>query len=92
MEHDASINKAREVLQVEADSILSLIDKLDDNFTRAVETIYKSKGRVIVTGIGKSGIIGKKIAATMTSTPKMSAGTMGDFFWGGGMGALFIGG
>jgi len=68
MEPDASIKKAREVLQVEADSILKLMDKLDDNFTRAVETIYKSKGRVIVTGIGKSGIIGKKIAATMTST------------------------
>ena len=68
MEHDVSITKAREVLQLEADSILKLIDKLDENFTNAVETIYKSKGRVIVTGIGKSGIIGKKIAATMTST------------------------
>jgi arabinose-5-phosphate isomerase len=68
MEHHSSINKAKEVLQIEADSILKLIDKLDDNFTRAVETIYKSKGRVIVTGIGKSGLIGKKIAATLTST------------------------
>ncbi len=68
MARDTSLNKAIEVLQVEADSILKLIDKLDDNFTRAVETIYKSKGRVIVTGIGKSGIIGRKIAATLTST------------------------
>ena len=68
MEHDASISKARDVLQVEADSILKLIDKLDENFTRAVDVIYQSKGRVIVTGIGKSGLIGRKIAATLTST------------------------
>jgi len=68
MEQDTSIQKARDVLQVEAESILKLIDKLDENFTRAVEAIHRSKGRVIVTGIGKSGLIGKKIAATLTST------------------------
>ena len=63
MKQGVSIKRAREVLQVEAESILKLIDKLDDHFTRAVESIYHCKGRVIVTGIGKSGLIGKKIAA-----------------------------
>jgi arabinose-5-phosphate isomerase len=68
MKEDDSINRARDVLRLEAESILRLIERLDDNFTRAVNLIYHSKGRVIVTGIGKSGIIGKKIAATLTST------------------------
>ena len=59
---------AGDVLRIEAECILQLIDKLDDNFARAIDLIYKSKGRVIVTGIGKSGLIGKKIVATLTST------------------------
>ena len=63
-----SIKRAREVLKIEAESILNLINKIDDTFAEAVDIIYKSKGRVIVTGIGKSGLIGKKIVATMTST------------------------
>lgn len=63
-----AIKRAKEVLKIEAQSILKLIDKVDDNFSRAVDLIYKSKGRVIITGIGKSGLIGHKIAATMTST------------------------
>jgi arabinose-5-phosphate isomerase len=65
---DNAIRKAGEVLKIEADSILGLIGKLDDNFSRAVETIYRAKGRIIVTGIGKSGLIGRKIVATLTST------------------------
>lgn len=65
---DLSIQLAKDVLKIEAESISGLIDKLDDNFTKAVDTIYKSNGRVIVTGIGKSGLIGKKIVATLTST------------------------
>jgi len=68
MKKDLSIQLAKDVLKIEAESISSLIDKLDDNFTKAVDTIYKSNGRVIVTGIGKSGLIGKKIVATLTST------------------------
>lgn len=63
-----AIARAKEVLKIEASSILRLIDKLDNNFSRAVDLIYKSKGRVIVTGIGKSGLIGHKIVATLTST------------------------
>ncbi|MBM4272270.1 MAG: KpsF/GutQ family sugar-phosphate isomerase [Deltaproteobacteria bacterium] len=68
MRDNRSLKRAREVLKTEAESILHLIDKLDSNFTKAVEIIYRSKGRVIVTGIGKSGLIGKKIVATLTST------------------------
>jgi arabinose-5-phosphate isomerase len=63
-----SIQRAREVLKIEAESILNLIDKVDENFSKAVDIICNSKGRVIVTGIGKSGLIGKKIVATLTST------------------------
>ena len=63
-----TIRRAKEVLKIEAQSILRLIDKIDDNFSLAVDTICKSKGRVIITGIGKSGLIGKKIVATLTST------------------------
>lgn len=63
-----TIERAKEVLKIEANSILRLIDKIDNNFSKAVELIYKSKGRVIITGIGKSGLIGHKIAATLTST------------------------
>jgi arabinose-5-phosphate isomerase len=60
--------KAKEVIRKEAKAIALLEKKIDENFVRAVELISKCKGRVIVTGIGKSGIIGKKIAATLTST------------------------
>ena len=63
-----AIKRAKEVLKIEAQSILRLIDKLDNNFSCAVDLIYKSKGRVIITGIGKSGLIGHKIVATLTST------------------------
>jgi arabinose-5-phosphate isomerase len=60
--------KAKEVIRKEAKAIALLEKKIDENFVKAVELILKCKGRVIVTGIGKSGIIGKKIAATLTST------------------------
>ncbi|MEA2014497.1 MAG: KpsF/GutQ family sugar-phosphate isomerase [Thermodesulfobacteriota bacterium] len=63
-----SIKQAKEVLKIEAESILSLANKIDSGFSRAVEIIDKAKGRVIVTGIGKSGLVGKKIVATLTST------------------------
>ncbi len=59
---------AKEVFQIEADSILKLQERLDSNIENAVETIIKSKGRVIVTGMGKSGLIARKIAATLSST------------------------
>jgi arabinose-5-phosphate isomerase len=65
---DESLRQAREVLKIEAECILGLIPKLDQNFSKAVETIFGAKGRVIVSGIGKSGLIGRKIVATFTST------------------------
>jgi len=59
---------ARKVLQTEADAILALIERLDGAFERAVRLLLECRGRVIVTGIGKSGIICQKIAATLAST------------------------
>ena len=59
---------ARLVLQTEAAAITALIDRLDENFDRAVRLLYECQGRVIVTGMGKSGIICRKIAATLAST------------------------
>jgi arabinose-5-phosphate isomerase len=59
---------ARKVLQTEAAAIMSLVERLDENFDRAVRMLYDCQGRVIVTGMGKSGIICRKIAATLAST------------------------
>jgi len=59
---------AARVLRMEADAILGLVAKLDARFERAVELLQGCSGRVIVTGMGKSGIIGRKIAATLAST------------------------
>jgi arabinose-5-phosphate isomerase len=59
---------ARRVLQTEAAAILALVDRLDGEFERAIALLLECKGRVIVTGIGKSGIICQKIAATLSST------------------------
>jgi len=64
-----NINKiAKEVFQIESNEILNLQDNLTDDFEKAVKLVYKSKGKFIVCGMGKSGIIGKKIAATLAST------------------------
>jgi arabinose-5-phosphate isomerase len=62
------VEVARKVLRTEAAAILDLVDKIDGQFERAVETLLECRGRVIVTGIGKSGIICQKIAATFSST------------------------
>jgi arabinose-5-phosphate isomerase len=59
---------ARKVLRIEAEAILDLIERIDTRFERAVEALYACHGRVVVTGMGKSGIICKKIAATLAST------------------------
>ena len=58
---------ARKVLQTEAAAILALVDRLDESFERAVRLLLDCRGRVIVTGMGKSGIICRKIAATLSS-------------------------
>lgn len=59
---------AKAVLQTEADSILQLIDRINDDFHHACEIVLNCEGRVVVTGMGKSGHIGNKIAATLAST------------------------
>lgn len=61
-------DRARDVFRIEADAISRLADKLDERFDRAVEAILHCSGRVIVAGMGKSGLIGKKITATFNST------------------------
>ena len=63
-----SVERAKRVLKIEADAIHCLRDKIDENFERAVELIYRCKGKVVVMGVGKSGIIAKKIASTLVST------------------------
>ena len=60
--------EARRVLEIEAAAIRSLADGLDDGFDTAVALLHGTSGRVVVTGIGKSGIVGQKIAATLAST------------------------
>ena len=59
---------AREVFRIESEAVAALADRLDESFDRAVEAILNCKGRVIVAGMGKSGLIGKKIVATFNST------------------------
>ena len=63
-----ALDLARKVLRTEAAAILGLVDRVDGNFERAVQLLYECQGRVIVTGMGKSGIICRKIAATLSST------------------------
>jgi arabinose-5-phosphate isomerase len=59
---------AKKVLKTEAEAVLALIGKLDSTFEMAVQIIFESKGRVVVSGMGKSGLVGKKITATLAST------------------------
>ena len=62
------IEQAREVLKIEAQGILDLIERIGPEFEKAVQLIVKSRGRVIITGMGKSGLVGRKISATLSST------------------------
>ncbi|MCL5022969.1 MAG: KpsF/GutQ family sugar-phosphate isomerase, partial [Nitrospirae bacterium] len=62
------LDAAKKVLKTEAEAVLALTEKLDSNFEKGIEIIFRSKGRVVVTGMGKSGLVGKKIAATLAST------------------------
>lgn len=58
----------RRVLSIEADALITLAESLDETFVRAVETVFNAKGRVVCTGMGKSGHVARKIAATLAST------------------------
>lgn len=68
--YDSGVSRqiARKVLEIESQAILDLRDRLDESFDRAVETLFGCTGRVVVTGMGKSGLIGQKISATFAST------------------------
>jgi arabinose-5-phosphate isomerase len=63
-----SLETAKRVLRVESEAIASLIERLDARFEKAVELLHACKGRVVVTGLGKSGLVGRKLAATFAST------------------------
>jgi len=62
------IAKGKAVIRIEGDAILNLVESIDKNFAQAVELIFNSHGRVVFTGMGKSGIIARKIVATLNST------------------------
>ena len=68
MTKNAYIELGLAVLRTEADAISALATRLDDDFSRACDLILNCKGRIVVTGMGKSGHIGNKIAATLAST------------------------
>lgn len=63
-----ALSIAKRVLKTEADAVLALTEKLNSDFEKAVGMIFNARGRVVVTGMGKSGLVGKKIAATLAST------------------------
>ncbi|MBF0125949.1 MAG: KpsF/GutQ family sugar-phosphate isomerase [Magnetococcales bacterium] len=62
------LERAKNILRMEAEAILAMADRLDGRFGQAVALLFACQGRVVVTGIGKSGMIGRKIAATLAST------------------------
>ena len=66
-----SRDTARKVLEIEARAILDLVSRIDGSFDRAVEALLACTGRVVVTGLGKSGIIAQKLSATFASTPAL---------------------
>lgn len=63
-----SIERGKDVIRIEAEALKALVGKIDAHFDEAVELVFKSTGRVIVTGLGKSGLVARKIVATMNST------------------------
>ncbi|MBL7085209.1 MAG: KpsF/GutQ family sugar-phosphate isomerase [Candidatus Omnitrophica bacterium] len=62
-----SIKRGKEVLRIESEAIFNLIERLGSEFQQAVDVLYSCKGRIVVTGMGKGGIIGQKISATLSS-------------------------
>jgi arabinose-5-phosphate isomerase len=62
------VKEAKRVLRVEAQSILDLAERIDEDFSRAVEYLYHCKGKVVLMGMGKSGLVGRKISSTFAST------------------------
>lgn len=73
MDDKSIIQKGKEIIKIEAEAIIGLENRINESFAQAVNLIYNAKGRVVLTGTGKSGIIARKIAATMNSTGTPSA-------------------
>lgn len=65
---DVMLEQARQVLRMEAEAVLEQVERIDEHFKAAVEMIMACPGRTVITGMGKSGIIGRKMAATLAST------------------------
>ncbi|WP_407931535.1 SIS domain-containing protein, partial [Ignavibacterium album] len=68
MNAEEIIHRGKEVIRIESEAVANLSDGIDEQFVEAVETMYKCKGRVVLTGMGKSGLIARKIVATLNST------------------------
>jgi arabinose-5-phosphate isomerase len=73
MNADSTIQKGKEIVRIEAEAVAALESHINGSFAAAVDLIFSAKGRVVLTGMGKSGIIARKIAATMNSTGTPSA-------------------
>lgn len=67
-EEKTIINTALETINIEAETLLELRNSIDENFVTCIKAIFNSKGRLIISGIGKSAIVGQKIVATLNST------------------------
>jgi len=65
---DEIISRGKEVIRIEAEAVANLAEAIDEQFVQAVDTMYQCKGRVVLTGMGKSGLIARKIVATLNST------------------------
>ncbi|HBR50677.1 MAG TPA: D-arabinose 5-phosphate isomerase, partial [Nitrospira sp.] len=65
---EESLSEGRRVLEIEARAVEALVSRLDERFVKAVDVLVRCKGKVVVSGMGKSGLIGQKIAATLAST------------------------
>ena len=68
MSEDQIIAKGKEVVKIECEAVENLVNSIDDAFAKAVKLIYETKGRIVLTGMGKSGLIARKIVATFNST------------------------
>ncbi len=65
---EVMLEHARDVLRMEAEAVLELVPRIDENFAAAVSMILECEGRTVITGMGKSGLVGRKLAATLAST------------------------
>jgi arabinose-5-phosphate isomerase len=67
-EQTQTVSEGRKILMQEAEAIRKMSERLDDNFARAIDLLFACKGKIVISGMGKSGIVGQKIAATLSST------------------------